>query len=258
VSGSRYTYGDSVSAGDRLDVVARVFEPTSRRFLERAAPLEPHLALDLGCGPGNTTRLIADALRPERTVGLERSPAFLERARHGAPPGVEFIEHDVFVTPFPLEPADVIFARLLLAHLPDRSDVVARWTTQLTESGVLLLDELEELPTDEPAVREYLAIVVEVVERSGGRLFCGPEMHAMSDPSGTRRTGDEVVEVGVAAADAATIFRSNLEVLTERGEIQPQPGLARDLAAIAERDAGAIAWRFRQMAFRREHADGVD
>ncbi len=132
MSEARYAYGDSVSAGDRLDLVARVFEPTSRRFLERAAPRGPRLALDLGCGPGNTTRLIADALRPERTVGLDRSGPFLDRARQGSPPGVEFMEHDVFVTPFPIGPADVIFARLLLAHLPDRPDVVARWTAQLT------------------------------------------------------------------------------------------------------------------------------
>jgi trans-aconitate 2-methyltransferase len=252
VSDARYAYGDSVAAGDRLDVVARVFEPTSRRFLERVAPHSPRLALDLGCGPGNTTRLIADTLRPQRTVGLERSRAFLDRARHAAPPATEFIEHDVFVTPFPLEPADVIFARLLLAHLPDRLGVVARWVTQLAPGGVLLLDEIEELRTDEPAFAEYLPIAIEVVERSGGRLLAGPELGVMSEPPESQRIWDDVVVLDATAAQVAPIFSMNLQVLAERGEIEPHVRLERDLAAIAERGGGSIEWRMRQIAFRRD------
>jgi SAM-dependent methyltransferase len=250
---ARYAYGDSVSAGDRLDQVARVFDPTSRRFLERAAPRMPRLALDLGCGPGNTTRLIADVLQPQRTVGLDRSRSFLERARHGAPLRVEFIEHDVSITPFPIEPADVIFARLLLAHLPDRPGVVARWTTQLAPGGVLLLDEIEELLTDEPTFVEYLPIVIEVVERSGGRLLAGPELGAMSEPPGTQRIADDVVTLDVTAAQVAPIFGTNLRVLAERGEIESRPRLEHDLAAVAERGGGSIEWRIRQMAFRRSN-----
>jgi trans-aconitate 2-methyltransferase len=253
MSEARYAYGDSASAGDRLDLVARVFEPTSRRFLERAAPRTPRLALDLGCGPGNTTRLIADVLLPQRTVGLDRSRSFLERAGHAAPAGVEFIEHDVFVTPFPIGPADVIFARLLLAHLPDRGGVVARWTTQLAHGGVVLLDEIEELRTEEQAFAEYLPIAIEVVERSGGRLLAGPELGALPEPPGTQRIWDEVVTLDTSAAQVAPIFGMNLRVLAERGEIQPRPRLERDLAAIAERGGGSIEWRIRQVAFRRDH-----
>lgn len=252
MSEARYTYGDSVSAGDRLDIVARVFEPTSRRFLERAAPMTPRLALDLGCGPGNTTRLIADALRPQRTVGLDRSGPFLERARRGAPHNVEFIEHDVFITPFPIGPADVVFARLLLAHLPDRAGVVARWTAQLAPGGVALLDEIEELRTDEPAFTEYLPIAMGVVERSGGRLIAGPELGAMAAPPGTRRVHDEVVTLDATAAQVAPIFGMNLRVLAEHGEIEPRPRLERELAEIAERGGGSIEWLVRQVAFRRD------
>lgn len=252
MSEARYAYGDSPSAGDRLDLVARVFEPTSRRFLERVAPRTPGLALDLGCGPGNTTRLIADALRPERTVGLDRSGPFLDRARRGAPPRMEFMEHDVFITPFPTEPADVVFARLLLAHLPDRPKVVARWTTQLAPGGVLLLDEIEELRTDEPAFAEYLPIVIEVVERSGGRLLAGPGLDGMSDPSGTQRIWNEVVALDATAAQVAPIFGMNLRVLAERGEVEPRPRLERELARVAERGGGSIEWRTRQVAFRRD------
>ena len=55
----------------------------------------------------------------------------------------------------------------------------------------------------------------------------------------------------VTAAAVAPIFGANLRVLSERGEIEPQPRLERDLAVIAERGGGPIDWRLRQIAFRR-------
>ncbi|MGH2595008.1 MAG: class I SAM-dependent methyltransferase [Actinomycetota bacterium] len=251
MSGSRYTYGDSEFAADRLDLVARMFEPTTRRFLERTGVSEPRLAIDLGCGPGNTTRLIADVLHPVRTVGFDRSSTYLERARRGAAPGVEFQEHDALATPFPVGPADVLFCRLLLAHLPDRADVVARWATQLTPNGVLLLDEIEDFQSDEAALVDYVRLASGVVERAGGRLVAGPELAAMPDPPGTERVVDDAVLMDVAPTDTATIFAMNLAVLVEEGEVEPQPELEGALADVAERGDGHIEWRVRQMAFRR-------
>jgi trans-aconitate 2-methyltransferase len=48
----RYTYGDSALAAERLGLVARMFEPTTRSFLEAVIGRSPALAVDLGCGPG--------------------------------------------------------------------------------------------------------------------------------------------------------------------------------------------------------------
>ena len=249
---ARYTYGDTSFAADRLDLVARVFEPTSLPFMRRAAPSRPDLALDLGCGPGNTTRLLAQALRPARTVGLDRSSAFLERARRDAPRDMEFVEHDVFATPFPVGPAGAIYCRLLLAHLPDRPEVVARWSTQLEIGGALLLDEIEDIDSDEPAFVEYLPIAIGVVERSGGHLIAGPELAVMHDPPATARIFDEVVTLEATASQIAPIFGMNLDVLVERGEVEPRPELARALREVAERGGGTIVWRMRQIAFRRD------
>jgi trans-aconitate 2-methyltransferase len=252
VTAARYTYGDSELAADRLDVVARLFEPSSRRFLEQVAPRGPELAIDLGCGPGKTTRLLADVCSPRRTVGLDRAAAFLERARRGAPRGMDFVNHDVSSTPFPVGPADVLSCRLLLAHLPDRDGMIGRWITQLVPGGVLLVDEIERIETDEPAFTEYRALAVEVVEHAGGRLIAGPELGAMPDPPGAERIADDVVTLGLSSADAATVFHMNLSVLVDGGEVDPRPALADALAAIAAGGSGGgIVWEQRQLAFRR-------
>ena len=250
----RYTYGDTDLAAERLGLVARMFEPSTRAFLGRAVTVIPSLAYDLGCGPGLTTRLLHAVTGAARTVGLDRSGLFLERAADGAPAGVSFRPHDVREVPFPDGPADLIYCRLLLAHLVDPPGVVARWTTQLTPGGLVLLDELEAIETADPVFDAYLRdVALPVVEAQGARLIVGALLAAMPDPAGTERVTDDVVTLTPPSAESARIFGMNLAVLVERGEIRPQPGLAAYLAAIADGSRGAepVVWRMRQLAFRR-------
>ena len=156
--------------------------------------------------------------------------------------------------PFPEGTADLIYCRLLLAHLIDPPGVVTRWTTQLAPGGRLLLDELEAIDASDPVFGAYLGeVAIPVVEAQGARLLAGPVLAAMSDPPGTERLADDVVSFMPSAAESALIFGMNLAVLVERGEVPPQPALAADLAAIAEgdREAEPVVWRMRQLAFRR-------
>ena len=254
MSGERYTYGDTELAAERLGLVARVFEPSTRAFLERTVTSPPPLAYDLGCGPGHTTRLLHSVTGSVRTVGLDRSGPFLDRARDGAPAGVGFRAHDVREVPFPEGPANLIYCRLLLAHLVDPPGVVARWATQLGSGALLLLDELEAIETADPVFDAYLRdVALPVVEAQGARLIVGQLLAAMPDPPGTERVANEVVTFTPPSAESARIFGMNLAVLLERSEIEPQPGLAAYLAAIADGSRGAepVVWRMRQLAFRR-------
>lgn len=86
---NRYAFGDDPAAARRLARLAELFGPTSSAFIARAVTDPPRLALDLGCGPGHTTRLLAEATGAAQTVGLDRARAFLDLARarglEGAP-----------------------------------------------------------------------------------------------------------------------------------------------------------------------------
>ena len=258
VPDSRYTYGDTEVAADRLALVASIFEPTTRRFLVDECRQPPELALDLGCGPGLTTRLLHETTDARRTVGLDRSDAFLARARTDAPEGVTFMVHDAREVPLPDAPADLLYCRLLLPHLVDPASVVANWSTQLTSGGLLLLDELDEVDTTEPAFVNYLDQVARpVVAAQGADLYVGPLLHGMDDPSGTERIVDRTATFSPTAALTARIFAMNLAVLTDRGEIEPRPDLAGPLAAIARTGRGRPAtWRVRQIGFRSGGAVG--
>ena len=108
-----------------------VFDPTSDAFVSETVRNRPALALDLGCGPGFTTRLLSRTARPERTVGMDRSKAFLSQARSSAGAGEEYLAADVAVGPLRIAgigaQPDLIYARFLSSHLPEPEQAVAGW-----------------------------------------------------------------------------------------------------------------------------------
>ena len=254
-----YAFGDGPAAARRLDLLAELFEPASRSFLERVAGLarRPGLGVDLGCGTGHTTRLVAEVLKPDRMVGLDQSEFFVAVAA-GGPPGVEFAVHDVTQVPFPCPPADVCYGRLLLSHLPDPGAVLAAWATQLTPGGLLLADEVERIHTDLPALRGYLEVAAALLATRGHTLEIGPVLARLPDPPGLVRRDDRIGHLAPPAHRAAAMFALNLAVWggeavrTGVASADQLDRLATDLAAVADGDVdGSIRWELRQLVLQR-------
>ena len=254
-----YAFGDGPAAARRLDLLAELFEPASRSFLERVAGLarRPGLGVDLGCGTGHTTRLVAEVLKPDRMVGLDQSEFFVAVAA-GGPPRVEFAVHDVTRVPFPCPPADVCYGRLLLSHLPDPGAVLAAWATQLAPGGLLLADEVDRIHTDLPALRGYLEVAGALLATRGHTLEIGPVLARLPDPPGLARRDDRIGHLAPPAHRAAAMFALNLAVWggeavrTGVASADQLDRLATDLAAVADGDVdGSIRWELRQLVLQR-------
>ena len=94
-----YVFGETDLAAERLRLLSEVFDSTSEAFVSESVPSRPRLALDLGCGPGFTTRLLSRTARPEKTVGVDRSEAFVNRALASAAASEEYVVADVAAAP---------------------------------------------------------------------------------------------------------------------------------------------------------------
>jgi SAM-dependent methyltransferase len=251
-----YAFGDSGRAAQRLALVARVFEPASREFLAASGPHGAALAVDLGCGPGHTTELVARTLECERCVGLEASPAYVEEARRRSTARCEFACHDALVVPYPTGPAAVIYARFLVTHLADPETAIGAFASQLAPRGRLLLDEVEWIRSDADPFRRYLALVDAVLASQGQCLFVGPRIAAIAarDP---RARESAVRELAVDPRDAAGMFSLNWETLREhpavaaRTTASERDALAEALAALCDGAgrAAPITWGLRQVRF---------
>jgi trans-aconitate 2-methyltransferase len=257
-----YAFGDSEPAARRLGLLADVFEPPSRAFLSRFAADPVDLAVDLGCGPGHSTRLVASVLGARCTLGLDQSASFVAMAEAAAPPGVSFAVHDVTVVPFPAGPAGIVYGRFLLTHLPDPPATLAAWATQLAPGGLLLVDEVERIRTAQPALRGYLDTAAALLASRGHRLEVGAALHRLPDPPCLTRRHDQVAHLAPPAALAAELFAQNLAVWRDSAvqtRVATGPELDRLAGALAEvadgaaegEGEGTIAWELRQLAWQR-------
>jgi trans-aconitate 2-methyltransferase len=142
--------------------------------------------VDLGCGPGHSTRLLGELVAPTEMIGLDSSPPHLERARQNVPRTVRFLEHDVARAPLPVPRGSVLFCRFLLAHLAEPLRALANWARSVGPGGVLLIQETADLRTDVAALRRYYAWVGEMQAHYGQSLIIGRELVALAEASGWR------------------------------------------------------------------------
>lgn len=106
-------------------------------------------AVDLGCGPGNSTEVLA-ARYPAATVrGLDSSADMIRAARERLP-GIAFELADIADWRAPA-PVDVILANASLQWLPQHASLYPRLVAQLGEGGCLAVQTPDNLA--EPAHR---------------------------------------------------------------------------------------------------------
>ena len=251
-----YLFGDSPTAQSRLHILARTFAPPTRKFLSTFKPKSTHLAIDLGCGPGHTTRLIAESLPFERVVGLDKSPDFIDAASLSAPPRVAFLQHDVASVPFPLPPADLIFCRFLVTHLPSPDQAIAGWASQLSPEGALLLEEVHWIKTGNPVLEAYLSALDRVMDAMGVALYAGAGLPEMVDGVPVKITADTTLRHSVTNRDAAAMFSMNIRTWGMSHPALSLYGstflrsLHNDLEEITAGSPGALSeieWGMRQM-----------
>jgi trans-aconitate 2-methyltransferase len=118
------------------------------RDLLAQVPLQrPRLIVDLGCGPGNSTELLAARYPQSEIVGIDSSPDMLRKARERLP-RCTFVEADIATwTPDPR--ADLLFANASFQWIPDHPQVLRRLLQALSAGGVLAVQMPDN--TNEPS-----------------------------------------------------------------------------------------------------------
>lgn len=253
-----YAFGDTPAASARLAVLAEVFAPTSTALL-LGLGVHPARVLDLGCGPGRSTALLTGCFRGATVVGVDRSPAFVAEAASIVPEAGFHVADvaDVVDGRLPGAPADLVYARFVLAHLPEQGAVLARWCGLVAPGGLLVVEETDEILTADPAFRAYLDLSTAAVAAHGGHLHAGPTLSAAAAATGLEVVRDAAVPLEATAGDAATMFALNLRTLRE-DPVARDRMTADELDALAARlearrrdtDRRAVRWDVRQVVLR--------
>lgn len=109
----------------------------ARELLARVPLASVASAVDIGCGPGNSTELIAVRYPAAKIIGVDSSAEMLVAARQRLP-AATFAEADA-ATWSPSAPVDLIFANAVFQWVPDHIEVVARLMGSLRPGGAIAL-----------------------------------------------------------------------------------------------------------------------
>lgn len=117
------------------------------RDLIAAVQITPTTAIDLGCGPGNSTEILRARYPDAQITGLDSDPAMIQAARQRLPQ-LPFEVADLAAWQ---GTADLILSNAVLQWLPDHTTLLPRLIHRLTKGGTLAIQMPDNL--DEPAYR---------------------------------------------------------------------------------------------------------
>lgn len=130
----------------------------SRDLLEQIPLQRARAVVDLGCGPGNSTELLAKRFAGSRIIGLDSSPDMLRKARERLP-AAEFIHADL-TDWMPASDVDVLFGNAVFQWVPDHPSVLKRLLGALPQGAALAI----QMPDN---TREPALMLMEQVARQG-------------------------------------------------------------------------------------------
>jgi SAM-dependent methyltransferase len=142
VQPGRYTYDQGWDReGERLAALARVADPGTRRHL-LALGLQPGWrCLEIGAGAGTVARWLAEGVAPGgHVVATDLDTRHLDA---GDRDNLEVRRHDIRSDELEAAHYDLIHARMVLQHIPEREEIVPRLVAALRPGGWLLLEDVD-------------------------------------------------------------------------------------------------------------------
>jgi SAM-dependent methyltransferase len=204
---SDYIFGHTSEEYRRLRWQARLWEPTTARVLDQAGVAAGMRCLDVGCGPGEVMRLLAERVGPGGSVtGVDndgrigREGLDVLRATVPGPDRLAFVEADVEAAEeLPGAPFDVVYARLLLSHLRDPVAMLRKLAGWTRPGGVVVVQDFDVhtvgIWPELASWGEFLRVITGTYERTGRDLRLGFKLPlhfvaaGLGEPDGTDVAG---------------------------------------------------------------------
>ncbi|AHH96518.1 class I SAM-dependent methyltransferase [Kutzneria albida] len=130
-----------VQAGTRFEALAELFDPGTHRHLEALGLAEGWRCWEVGAGGPVLPRWLAARVGPGGQVLV--TDLDLSWTEGLADPAVRVLRHDVGAEEPPGEGFDLVHARLVLVHVPDRARALRSMVRALRPGGWLLLEDAD-------------------------------------------------------------------------------------------------------------------
>ena len=185
---------------ERLSLLSQVMLPFTSQFLHRVGLDRGMQCLDLGCGGGDVTFLIANMVGLKgKVIGIDCDREILELTRQDAEVlqlnNVKFRWGDALNLQEE-ETFDLVYARFLLTHLPQPEKCIEGMIEACKPQGAIAIEDIDFTGSfcypNCAAYERYTELYQTVVYRRGGEPNIGSKLFLM-----LRQAGVEEIQINV-------------------------------------------------------------
>nr|BFE56464.1 methyltransferase domain-containing protein [Dactylosporangium thailandense] len=237
--GGRSTYmfdNASTQGTTQVDYLSQILDPHTTDVVDGIGVQPGWRVLDIGPGAGSVTTLLAGRVAPSgRVTAVDIAPQHVPTH-----PCIEVVTGDIRTVDLPAGAFDLIHARLVLMHLPERAGLIKRLAGMLRPGGWLVLSDwdctwrpmlIAAIPAVQAAFETFQDRLAEFAEAHGvdaawartapldveaagltavtsvahTRLFRGGEPGLLLHASNSRQREDALLAAGMTAAQLQTL-----------------------------------------------------
>jgi SAM-dependent methyltransferase len=131
---------DQAEAGRRFEALSELFDPVTFRHLEAVGLTAGWACWEVGAGGASVPAWLAEQVGPTgRVLATDIDTTWMPAS--GA--GFDVLRHDVGTEPPPADDFDLVHARLLLTHVPERNAALASMVRALRPGGWLVIEDAD-------------------------------------------------------------------------------------------------------------------
>jgi 2-polyprenyl-3-methyl-5-hydroxy-6-metoxy-1,4-benzoquinol methylase len=244
---------DRKEARRRLSILEAMQDPATIDYLQRIGVAKGWHCLEVGGGGGSIAAWLCDRVTSTgRVVATDIDTGFLEGLEFSQ---LEIVEHNAAMDTFENEAFDIVHARDLLVHIPERETVLGNLVAAVKPGGWILIEDPDVVtdapdPTAPKSARQLYRTVTEAIyaflRESGLDPNFGARVFGLLRSLGfslLHSEGRVRMFRGGAAADARSphmlAFEQLLDPVVAAGRVTERE--FRDFLALAEDPA--FAWR---------------
>lgn len=197
----------------RLDLLSRIIFNSTNSILEKAGLAPGMNCLDVGCGGGTVTRLIAEKVGIDgHAYGIDYDPKVIEMAISDAySAGLKNIDFEVqdVMEIKEKEKFDLVYARFILSHLRNPQKLLKLIHKALINNGIIVIEDVD-FPAhfsypENHAFKEYIHLYEEVIRKKGADPAIGPKLFHYLHINGFKNIQINIVQPVFADGEGKTI-----------------------------------------------------
>ncbi len=184
-----YILGNRDSEIARLEIQANLFEPLTKQTLLKAGLKKGMSCIDIGCGSGAVTRLMARMVgNTGHVIGVDMDKRYLEYCNRSidSTKNIEFMHDDICKSRLTdKERFDIVYSRFTFHHLTDRGEAVRSMKQLAKKRGIVMIQDLDHAPgswlcyPENKVFNTLRKVYVELLKKGGGDPLAGRKLYKL-------------------------------------------------------------------------------